>query len=121
MMAEDIERLAELEALKDAGEELDEDDREALRELRAEARAEKRQEKALAKFIKAKIVFKVAGQNLFFLDRATAGKWGQVEEIDPKTLGPVIFGTFQGYMIDDNFGEGEAYAVEEEEDDAPSE
>lgn len=64
MSSEDQERLQELEDLLEdeyGGElsEMDEDDRDELKALRIEARDEKRTAKALAKFDKARTVFKV--------------------------------------------------------------
>ena len=63
MTPEDLKRLQELEDLLDEyGDELsemDEDDRAELKDLRSEARDEKRRAKTLAKFDKARTVFKV--------------------------------------------------------------
>lgn len=117
MKAEDIELLNELEALQRAGEELDEDDRASLKELRAEARDEKRTEKALAKFNKAKTVFKVDdddGDGSYFLDLATASKWGTAQEVDRATLtGRIELVKIAGFMSDGSYGEDEAYYIEE--------
>jgi len=117
MDAEEIEQLNELEELLDAGEELDEDDRETLRELRAQARYEKRQAEALARFNKAKTVFMVEdddGDPSYFLDLATASRWGTAEEVERASLpGRFRFAWIEGYMTDGNYGRDEVYAIEE--------
>ena len=64
MTPEDLARLQELESLLedeygDELSEMDEDDRAELKDLRSEARDEKRRAKTLAKFDKARTVFKV--------------------------------------------------------------
>ena len=58
MQQDDIERLAELEEMLEQDEELDEDEREELRDLRSIKRDEGAQRKLLAKFAKAKKVWR---------------------------------------------------------------
>ena len=111
MTTEDQERLQELESLLedeygDELSEMDEDDRAELKDLRSEAREEKKRAKALAKFDKARTVFRVTvpiigagnkptGQNsvVYALDLTTAREWAgeageesNIEEIDRKSL-----------------------------------
>ena len=109
MTPEEQERLQELEDLLEDecdGElsEMDEDDRAELKDLRIMAREEKRRAKAMAKFDKARTVFKVTapiigagntptGENYvcYTLDLATAHECtaddpSSIEEIDRKSL-----------------------------------
>ena len=109
MTPEEQERLQELEDLLEDehdGElsEMDEDDRAELKDLRIMAREEKRRAKAMAKFDKARTVFKVTapiigagntptGENYvcYALDLATAHECTEdepsgIEEIDRKSL-----------------------------------
>lgn len=129
MTPEDLKRLQELEDLLDEydGElsEMDEDDRDELKELRSKAREEKKRAKALAKFDKARTVFRVIAPDsdgdYYMLDLATAQKWagtkGSVEEVDRKTLtGKFTNVTMGGYIGDsEDFGYAEVYVADEDE------
>ena len=101
MTPEDLKRLQELEdLLEDEHDgdmrEMDEDERDELKDLRSMAREEKKRAKTLAKFDKARTVFRVDTPEdtespcFYVLDLATAQKWagtkGSVEEVDRKTL-----------------------------------
>jgi hypothetical protein len=109
MTPEEQERLQELEdLLEDEHDgdmrEMDEDERDELKDLRSMAREEKKRAKALAKFDKARTVFKVTtqiigagntptGENYvcYALDLATAHECtdrdsSSIEEIDRKSL-----------------------------------
>ena len=128
MTPEDLKRLQELEDLLDEydGElsEMDEDDRDELKELRSKAREEKKRAKALAKFDKARTVFRVVDPDegdFYMLDLATAQKWAgtrySVEEVDRKTLtGKFTNVTMSGLIGDsDDFGYVEVYVADEDE------
>ena len=128
MTPEDLKRLQELEDLLDEydGElsEMDEDDRDELKELRSKAREEKKRAKALAKFDKARTVFRVVDPDegdFYMLDLATAQKWAgtrySVEEVDRKTLtGKFTNVTMGGSIGDsDDFGYVEVYVADEDE------
>ena len=128
MTPEDLKRLQELEDLLDEyGDELsemDEDDRDELKELRSMAREEKKRAKTLAKFDKARTVFRVVDPDegdFYMLDLATAQKWAgtrySVEEVDRKTLTCKFTNvTMSGLIGDsDDFGYVEVYVADEDE------
>jgi len=104
MIPEDEERLAELEDLVDADEDLDEDTRAELRELRGMAREEKARAKALAKFDKARVVFRVVDPDegdFYTLDLATAQKCivgaQPIEQVERAALsGKIATAVFEG-------------------------
>lgn len=131
MTPEDLERLQELEDLLEdecGGDlsEMDEDDRAELKELRSMAREKKKRAKALAKFDKARTVFRVNTPDdpddpcFYVLDLATAQKWAgtrySVEEVDRKTLtGKFTNVTMGGSIGDsDDFGYVEVYVADED-------
>ena len=131
MTPEDQERLQELEDLLEDehdGElsEMDEDERDELKALRSQARDEKRRAKVLAKFDKARTVFRVNTPDdpddpcFYVLDLATAQKWAgtrySVEEVDRKTLtGKFTNVTMGGSIGDsDDFGYVEVYVADED-------
>ena len=108
-----------LQELIDQGEELDEDERAELGELRSQARSEKQAAKMLAKFDKARVVFRVVDPDdgdFYMLDLATAQKWAgkhNIEQVERKALvGKVTIGTMEGFYGDgDNWGRDEVYGV----------
>ena len=132
MTPEDLKRLQELEDLLEdecGGElsEMDEDDRDELKDLRSMAREEKKRAKTLAKFDKARTVFRVDTPEdtespcFYVLDLATAQKWAgtrySVEEVDRKTLTGKFTSAIMGGSIgdSDDFGYVEVYIADEDE------
>ena len=63
MTQQDLDRIEELEALLEMGEELEDEDREELKELRSERRAENKRNKALSAWNRAKEVYRVTFPN----------------------------------------------------------
>ena len=115
MSDENRKRLAELEEQAEF-DELDEEEREELRELRSMVREARRHKKALAKFEKARTVFRVIDPDdgdFFTLDLATAQKWAgnrlSVEEVSRKTL----TGNYTTCLISGVYGDGDEFGFDE--------
>lgn len=113
MDPEEKQRLEELEE-QASNEELDEEERAELKELRAMTRKEKHDAKALAKFDKARFVFRVADpeENFYALDLATAQKWAgdnPIEQVERKALP----GEFTVQIIKGFYGDGDDYGSDE--------